>query len=51
MTSVNRLVCGSCSGQRRQPLQHRAAGRRQPEDGRQLRDQDVHGNAGEKARR
>src|SRR5665213_2970995 len=36
-------------GQGRQPLQHRTTGGRQPEYGRQLRDQDVHGNAGQKS--
>jgi len=37
--------------QGRQLLQHRPVGRRQPEYARQLRNQDVRGNAREKARR
>ena len=36
-------------GQRRQTLEHGPARRRQPKDGRQLRDQDVHGDPGKKA--
>ena len=48
-TSVNRLVCGSCSARVARRCSIGPSGDGQPEDGRQLRDQDVHRDAGEKA--